>query len=63
MQTDIFRDDPSRVASAYREAAQAELVNPYFGPAERQRRHDYYAAEAARMTNNIERLPGAGEGL
>lgn len=48
-QTDIFRDDPRRVAEAYREAAQTALVDPHYTMAERQARHDYYAAEAARM--------------
>lgn len=51
-QLDLYRDDPKRIAEAYREAAQTELINPNFNYDERQKRHDYYVAEAARMEAN-----------
>ena len=45
-QPDLYRDSPARMAEAYRQAAQTELVNPFYTHAERQARHDYYAAKA-----------------
>ena len=49
MTPDLFRNTPARLADVYRQAAATELVNPHYTLAERQARHDYYAAEAARM--------------
>lgn len=46
-QLDIYRHSDERLADAYRQAAESELVNPHYTYAERQRRHDYYAEIAA----------------
>lgn len=46
---DLFRDDPKRHAAAWRAAAEAALQDKQFTEADRQRRHDYYAAEAERL--------------
>lgn len=48
-QRDLYRHSPNRIAEAYRQAAESELVNPHYTYAERQRRHDYYAAIAERL--------------
>lgn len=48
-QMDIFRDDPSRKAAAYRAQAETEQHNPYFTEAERVARVAYYLAEAERL--------------
>lgn len=48
-QTDIFDDDPKRQALAWRAAAESALADVQFSEADRQRRHDYYAAEAERL--------------
>lgn len=45
-QPDLLRDSPARIAEAYRQAAETELLNPHYTMAERQARHDYYAAKA-----------------
>ena len=52
MTPDLFRDSPARIAEAYRQAAASELVNPYYTTAERQARHDYYAAMATEGAGN-----------
>lgn len=48
---DIFRDSPQAVASAWRMAAEVALAGVLHFPSasERQARHDYYAAQAARI--------------
>ena len=43
---DLFRDDPKRIAGAWRAAAETAMVDYQFTEAERQKRHDYYMAEA-----------------
>lgn len=48
-QLDLLRDNPTRLAAAYREAAQSELMNPHFPAEVRQARHDHYAAIATRI--------------
>ncbi len=48
-QLDLYRHDPIRIALAYREAAESELINPYFQPEDRRKRHDYYLGEAQRI--------------
>lgn len=48
-QLDLYRDDPARLASAYRTAAEIALHDPHWHPTEQQRRHDNYIAEAARI--------------
>lgn len=52
-QTDIFRDDPRRMVRAYREAAETALVDPHYTLAERQKNHDYYAAEADKLEREL----------
>lgn len=56
-QLDLLRDDPARLAAAYREAAQSELINPHFPPDVRQVRHDHYAGIAARIEAEAARAP------
>lgn len=48
-QLDLLRDDRARLAAAYRQAAESELMNPYFAADERQARHDHYAEIAAEL--------------
>lgn len=48
-QLDVFRDDPTRLASIWRTAAETALHDIQFTDDERQRRHDYYLAEANKI--------------
>jgi hypothetical protein len=48
-QLDVFRDDPKRIAQAWRVAAETALHDVQFTDAERQKRHAYYLAEAERL--------------
>lgn len=57
-QLDVFRDDPARIAAAWRASAETALIDVQFTARERQERHDYYAGEAERL----ERLAGTCKG-
>lgn len=46
---DLYRHSPARLAAAHREQAAMWLVNPYYKPDERQRRHDDDMREADRI--------------
>lgn len=48
-QLDVFRDDPGRMAKAWRAAAETALIDVQFNDDDRKRRHDYYLAEAERL--------------
>lgn len=48
-QLDVFRDDPKRLAQAWRVAADTALRDVQFTDDERKTRHDYYLAEAQRL--------------
>lgn len=48
-QLDILRDDQQRIVGAWMAAAETALHDRQFAESERQRRHDYYMAEAKRL--------------
>ena len=48
-QPDLYRDSPDRVVAALMAAAETALQDRQFTDAERQRRHDYYMAEANKL--------------
>lgn len=52
-QLDVFRDDPKRLAKAWRTAAETALTDIQFSPDERQERHDYYMAEARKLDPSL----------
>lgn len=53
-QLDVFRDDPRRIAAAWRASADHALQDVQFSERERKERHDYYAAKA----DELERAAG-----
>jgi len=48
-QGDLIDDNPQRLAQVWRAAAETALLDLQFSEAVRQRRHDYYMAEALRL--------------
>ena len=48
-QTDIFRDDPARLADLFRTQADTALHDPYWTPEQQRQRHLYYTQQAERL--------------
>jgi hypothetical protein len=56
-QGDIFRDSPHYQSQLWHVAAETALRDIQFTAVERQRRHDYYLAEAVRIETNAGLAP------
>ena len=48
-QLDLYRDDPAKIAAAYRLAAETVLHDPHFSIEERRQRQAHYRKEADRI--------------
>ncbi|MCD9046784.1 hypothetical protein [Luteimonas sp. MHLX1A] len=59
-QLDLYRDDPRRIAQAWRTAAETALRNPFHTEAERRARHAYYSEQATRLEGPAPGAPHSG---